>query len=325
MAAHSSRKVILAALAGNSLIAIMKFTAAAFTGSSAMLSEAIHSVVDTGNQGLLLYGMKRAKRPADEKHPFGYGMEIYFWSFVVAIMVFAVGAGISFYEGVHKVMHPETITSPMINYLVLGFAMIFEGAALYIAYKEFGKVRGKMGLFEAVQRSKDPTLFTVLFEDTAAMLGLVVAFAGIFIAHTFNIPWVDGATSILIALILAGTATLLAYETKGLLIGEAASPAVVQGIHEMIEKQSDIANINEVRTMHLGPDDILLALSVDFIDQLPSERVEAIINELETQIKAAYPEIQRLFIEAQDKDHHYASVKAEKARREDKDQPKDQA
>ena len=261
MAAHSSRKVILAALAGNSLIAIMKFTAAAYTGSSAMLSEAIHSVVDTGNQGLLLYGMKRAKRPADEKHPFGYGMEIYFWSFVVAIMVFAVGAGISFYEGVHKVLHPETITNPLINYIVLGLAMIFEGGALYIAYKEFGKVRGKLGLFEAVQRSKDPTLFTVLFEDTAAMLGLIVAFVGIFIAHTYNIPWVDGATSIFIALILAGTATLLAYETKGLLIGEAASPVVVQGVHKIIDGQSEIANINEVRTMHLGPDDILLALA----------------------------------------------------------------
>ena len=161
-----------------------------------MLSEAIHSVVDTGNQGLLLYGMKRSKRPADDKHPFGYGMEIYFWSFIVAIMVFAVGSGISFYEGVHKVLHPEAITNPMINYVVLGLAMIFEGGALYVAYKEFGKVRGNLGLFEAVRRSKDPTLFTVLFEDTAAMLGLVVAFIGIFIAHTFNIPWVDGATSL---------------------------------------------------------------------------------------------------------------------------------
>ncbi len=325
MAAHSSRKVILAALAGNSLIAVTKFMAAAYTGSSAMLSEAIHSVVDTGNQGLLLYGIKRSKRPADDKHPFGYGMEIYFWSFIVAIMVFAVGAGISFYEGVHKVLHPQVMTSPTINYVVLGFAMIFEGAALYIAYKEFGKVRGKLGLFEAVRRSKDPTLFTVLFEDTAAMLGLMVAFIGIFIAHTYNIPWVDGATSIVIALILAGTATLLAYETKGLLIGEAASPVVIQGIQKLIEEQNEIANINEIRTMHLGPDDILLALSVDFVDQLPSERVEAIIYELETQIKGQYPEIQRLFIEAQDKFHHFEAAKADKARREDKDQPKEQA
>lgn len=325
MAAHSSRKVIFAALAGNSLIAITKFVAAAYTGSSAMLSEAIHSVVDTGNQGLLLYGMKRSKRPADDKHPFGYGMEIYFWSFVVAIMVFAVGAGVSFYEGVHKILHPETITNPMLNYAVLAFAMVFEGAALFIAYKEFGKVRGNFGLFEAVQRSKDPTLFTVLFEDTAAMLGLAVAFIGIFIAHTFDIPWVDGATSVVIALILAGTAVLLAYETKGLLIGEAASPVVIEGVHKIIGQHSEIAEINEVRTMHLGPDDILLALSVDFVDQLPSEHVEAIIFKLETQIKAEYPEIQRLFIEVQDKFHHTLSEKADEARREDKEDPIDEA
>ncbi len=312
MSAHGSRKVIFAALAGNSLIAIIKFMAAAYTGSSAMLSEAIHSVVDTGNQGLLLYGMKRAKRPADEHHPFGYGMEIYFWSFVVAIMVFAVGAGVSFYEGFHKILHPETISNPLINYLVLGFAMIFEGSALYIAFKEFGKVRGNFGLFEAVRRSKDPTLFTVLFEDTAAMLGLVVAFCGIFIAHSFNIPWVDGATSLVIAFILAGTAILLAMETKGLLIGEAASPEVVTGVCRIVKQVDEIGSVNEARTMHLGPDDILLALSVDFIDNLPSEKVEAIIFELEKEIKGQYPEIRRLFIEVQDRFHHYESSKAEK-------------
>ncbi len=317
MAAHSSRKVIFAALAGNSLIAATKFMAAAYTGSSAMLSEAIHSVVDTGNQGLLLYGMKRSKRPPDEKHPFGYGMEIYFWSFIVAILVFAVGAGVSFYEGIHKVLHPEPINSPIVNYTVLGIAMVFEGSALFIAYREFGKVRGNFGLFEAIQRSKDPTLFTVLFEDTAAMLGLVVAFAGIFIAHTFHIPWVDGATSLVIALILAGTAILLAYETKGLLIGEAASPVVVKGVHKIIGSHKEISNINEVRTMHLGPNDILLALSVDFEDHLPSEKVEAIIYKLETQIKGQYPEIRRLFIEAQDKFHHYESSRAEAKRRID--------
>jgi cation diffusion facilitator family transporter len=315
MATHNSRKVIFAALAGNSLIAITKFMAATYTGSSAMLSEAIHSVVDTGNQGLLLYGLKRAKRSPDDKHPFGYGMEIYFWSFIVAILVFAVGAGVSFYEGIHKIQHPETITSPSINYLVLGFAMIFEGSALFIAYREFGKVRGNFGLFEAIQRSKDPTMFTVLFEDAAAMLGLVVAFAGIFIAHTYHIPWIDGATSLVIAFILAGTAILLAIETKGLLIGEAASPAVIKGVRKIITKHQEIGNINEVRTMHLGPDDILLALSVDFIDRLPSEKVEAVIYELETQIKDKYPEIRRLFIEAQDKFHHYEATRAEARRR----------
>ncbi len=310
MATHSSRKVIFAALAGNTLIAIMKFLAAAYTGSSAMLSEAIHSVVDTGNQGLLLYGMKRAKRLPDARHPFGYGMEIYFWSFVVAIMVFAVGAGISFYEGIHKISDPTVISNPLVNYIVLGLAMVFEGSALFVAYKEFGKVRGSFGLFEAVQRSKDPTMFTVLFEDAAAMLGLMVAFVGIFVAHRFNMPWVDGATSLIIAFILAGTAILLAIETKGLLIGEAASPKVVDGIREIIKGHGEIGNINEVRTMHLGPDDILLTLSVDFVDNLSSEDVEGKIYEMEKQIKEQYPQIRHLFIEVQNKLHHLASAQA---------------
>lgn len=316
MAAHGSYKVIFAALAGNALIAITKFMAAAYTGSSAMLSEAIHSVVDTGNQGLLLYGLKRAKRPPDEAHPFGYGMEVYFWSFIVAILVFAVGAGVSFYEGLHKVLHPEELKSPYINYLVLGVAMIFEGGALYIAYKEFGKVRGNFGIFEAVQRSKDPTLFTVLFEDTAAMLGLLVAFIGIFIADQYSLPWADGAASLVIAFILAGTAILLAVETKALLIGEAARPAVVRGIRAIIDERQEVCNINELRTMHMGPDDVLLALSLDFADQISSEQIEAIIYDLETRIKAEYPEIRRLFIEAQDMFHHFESHLAEVKRYE---------
>ena len=317
MASHGSRKVIYAALAGNSLIAVTKFMAAFYTGSSAMLSEAIHSVVDTGNQGLLLYGMKRAKRPPDEKHPFGYGMEIYFWSFVVAIMVFAVGAGISFYEGLHKMLHPQAMSDPTLNYAVLGFAMIFEGAALTVAYKEFGKMRGNFGLFEAIQNSKDPTVFTVLFEDAAAMLGLIVAFIGIFIAHHFNMPWVDGATSLMIAFILAGTAVLLAFETKGLLIGEAASPTVIKGVRSILQQHDEIISINEIRTMHMGPQDILLAVSLDFVDQLPSEQVEAVIYKLEKQIKTDYREIRRLFIEAQDKAHHYEASKAEAKRDEE--------
>ena len=177
--ATGSRKVIFAALAGNALIAVTKFVAATITGSSAMLSEGIHSLVDTGNQGLLLYGLRRAKKPADEKHPFGYGAELYFWAFVVAILIFAVGSGISIYEGVQKVLHPHEVANPAINYIVLGLAMCFEAVAWWIAFKEFQTTRGKRGYLEAVRQSKDPTVFTVLFEDTAAMLGLVVAFLGI--------------------------------------------------------------------------------------------------------------------------------------------------
>src|SRR5690606_11917775 len=219
MAAASSRKVIYAALLGNSLIAATKFAASFYTGSSAMLSEAIHSVVDTGNQGLLLHGLRRSSRPADEAHPFGYGRELYFWAFVVAIIIFGVGAGVSIYEGVEKLRHPHPITSPAVNFVVLGIAMVFEAGALYVAITEFSRVRGDVPFWRAVRTSKDPALFTVLFEDTAAMLGLVIAMIGLALAEYLEMPWLDGAASVGIGLILAATAALLAYETKGLLIG----------------------------------------------------------------------------------------------------------
>ncbi|RME95976.1 MAG: cation transporter [Alphaproteobacteria bacterium] len=312
MAAQGSRKVIFAALAGNGLIAITKFFAAAYTGSSAMLSEAIHSVVDTGNQGLLLYGIRRSKRPADEDHPFGYGSEIYFWSFVVAILIFGVGAGVSFYEGIQKLLHPHPITSPIVNYVVLAAAIVFEAVAWIIAYREFGRVRGNMGLFEAVQRSKDPTLFTVLFEDTAAMLGLVAALIGISAAHLWDLAWADGAASIVIGMILAGTATLLAYETKGLLIGESAGRRVVTGIRRIISSVPEVNRINEMRTMHFAPNDILLALSLDFQDNLKVGEVEQAITHIEREIKGRFPEIKRLFIEVQSREDHHRALMAER-------------
>ncbi|MDH5749305.1 MAG: cation diffusion facilitator family transporter [Rhodospirillales bacterium] len=299
MAVHGSKKVIFAALAGNSLIAITKFAAAAYTGSSAMLSEAIHSLVDTGNQGLLLYGLKRAARPADRAHSFGYGMELYFWTFVVAILIFAVGAGVSMYEGVIKVLNPHPVSSPHINYIVLGVSMIFEAGAWWIAYKEFQTRRGGLSLLAAVRRSKDPAVFTVLFEDSAAMLGLIAAFAGIALADALEIPELDGAASIVIGLILAFTAAFLAYESKALLIGESAQPEVITGVREIIGAHPGILAVNELLTMHLGPEDILLNLSVDFDGALDSDAVEAAVSGLERRIKETYPEITRIFIEAQ--------------------------
>lgn len=310
MAGHSSLKVVFAALAGNSLIAITKFGAAAATGSSAMLSEAIHSLVDTGNQGLLLYGIKRAARPADDAHPFGYAREIYFWSFVVAILIFAVGSGVSIYEGIQKVYHPHPITSPMINYIVLGVALVFEGVAWWIAYKEFNKTRGDNGFFKAIRMSKDPTIFTVLFEDTAAMLGLVVAAIGIAVADFLGIMIADGIASIVIGLILAGAAIVLAYETKGLLIGEAASDDLVSGIQNIINEATSIDHLNELRTMHMGPDDVLLALSLDFQNHLSAAQVENYIYKLEKAIKQSFPQIKRLFIEVQSRRHHDEAVAA---------------
>ena len=206
MAVPSSTRVIVAALVGNLCIAVAKFTAASFTGSSAMLSEAIHSVVDTGNQWLLLYGIRRSRRPPDAAHPFGYGMEIYFWTFVVAMLVFALGSGLSIYEGVHHIRNPQTLENPTVNYVVLAVAMLFEAGAWGIAFKEMNRGRGRMGLLAAVIRSKDPTVFTVLFEDSAALLGLCVAAIGILASQTLHMPVLDGAASVVIGLILAGTA-----------------------------------------------------------------------------------------------------------------------
>ncbi|MCU7872996.1 MAG: cation diffusion facilitator family transporter [Candidatus Thiodiazotropha sp. (ex Lucinoma borealis)] len=297
--ASGSKKVIFAALIGNSLISITKFVAASITGSSAMLSEGIHSLVDTGNQGLLLYGIARSKKPADEDFPFGHGKEIYFWSFIVAILIFALGGGISIYEGIKHVQHPEPMSSPLVNYIVLGLAIIFEGAAWLFAFREFSRAKGKWGYVEAIQRAKDPSIFVVLFEDTAAMLGLVVAFAGIALTQLTGIPVFDGIASIIIGLILVGTAVWLAYETKSLLIGESANPAVVQGIRELVSSKASIECVNEVLTMHMGPDFILANLSVDFRDSITADEVERTIGEMDGSIKEQFPQVKRIFIEAE--------------------------
>ena len=228
--ASESKKVIIAALIGNTLISITKFAAALITRSSAMLSEGIHSLVDTGNQILLLYGLKQAKKPADEDFPFGHGKEVYFWSFIVAILIFALGGGISIYEGIQHLRHPNPIFNPLINYIVLGLALLFEGAAWYFAFRGFTRAKGKWGYLEAVQRGKDPSMFVVLFEDTAAMLGLLVAFVGIALTQATGILYFDGIASVVIGLILIGTAVWLAYETKSLLIGESANRPVIKGI-----------------------------------------------------------------------------------------------
>jgi len=303
--ASGSRTVILAALIGNSLISITKFVAASITGSSAMMSEGIHSLVDTGNQILLLYGLKRAARPADADFPFGYGKEIYFWCFIVAILIFALGGGISIYEGVQHVQHPEPISNPMVNYIVLGLALIFEGVAWYFAFREFSRVKGRWGYFEAIQRAKDPSIFVVLFEDSAAMLGLIVAFLGILLSQTTGILIFDGIASVIIGFILIGTAIWLAYETKGLLIGESANRPVIQGIRDTLQSKSNINHVNEILTMHMGPDYILANISVDFADAISARDVEADIAAIDRSIKQKYPQIKRVFIEAEKRGNKY--------------------
>lgn len=293
----SGKFVIIAALIGNSLIAITKFAAASITGSSAMLSEGIHSLVDTGNQILLLYGLKRAKKPPDDRFPFGHGKEIYFWSFVVAILIFAVGAGVSIYEGIRHLFHPRPIVNPAVNYVVLGLAMVFEGAAWTFAFREFSRAKGKWGYIEAIQRGKNPTIFVVLFEDSAAMLGLGVAFLGVLLGHLTGNTYYDGAASIIIGLILGGTAVWLAYETKGLLIGESAEKQIVEEIKRTAASVPVIQKVNEVLTLHMGPDYILVNISVDFSDSVPAGEVERILHELDLRIKREHPEVKRVFIE----------------------------
>ena len=297
--AGSSKKVIYAALFGNGAIAITKFIAAAFTGSSAMFSEGIHSVVDTGNQVLLLFGLKQAKKPADKNYPYGHGKEIYFWSFVVAILIFAVGSGLSIYKGIAHIKHPEVITSPFINYFVLGVAILIEAFIFYIALKEFNKSKGERTYMQAIRQGKDPGLFVVLLEDLAAMLGLIVAMLGIAVSQITGNYVFDGIASVGIGIILATIAALLAFETKGLLIGEAADQEVVEGIKKIVNKYSGVQQINEVLTMHMGPDYILVNLSVEFNDEIRTDKLEEVIAKIDREAKEKYKNIKRIFIEAE--------------------------
>ena len=299
MSTSGSKNIVIAALLGNGLIAVTKFSASIYTGSSAMMSEGIHSVVDTFNQALLLYGIHRSNRPADKGHPFGYAREIYFWAFVVAILIFAVGAGVSIFEGVHKLFDPTQVTNAFINYIVLGTAFIFEACAWWMALCEFKRVKGEMSYLEATLKSKDPALFTVLFEDTAAMLGIVVAFAGIWLGQIMELDWTDGAASIIIGIILAIVATFLAYECKGLLVGESASDEVIESISTLINEHSANITVNELLTMQLGPSDVLVTISLDFSDKMSAVDVERHVSDMEAKIKSAHVEVKRVFIEAQ--------------------------
>jgi cation diffusion facilitator family transporter len=305
--AKGGKTVIYAALAGNAAIAVTKFLAAGYTGSSAMLSEAVHSVVDTGNQGLLLLGIARSKRPADREHPFGYGMEVYFWAFVVAILIFGLGAGISFYEGFSQFADPHPVTNYLVNYAVLGAAMVFEGVAWTMALREFNRVRGSRSILTEVRRSKDPTVFTVLFEDSAAMLGLTVAFAGLLASQFLGLAWADAAASIGIGIILALAAAGLAYETKSLLTGEAAVPATVDTIRRMALSEPAVRGVNELRSVHFGPESILANISLDFADGTDLAEVERTVSRLERRIKERFPEISNVFVEVQAREHHLAA------------------
>jgi cation diffusion facilitator family transporter len=299
MASGSSKLAIYAAIGGNFAIAVMKFAAAVFTGSAAMLSEGIHSLVDTGNGGLLLLGIHKSKRPADATHPFGYGKELYFWSLIVAVLIFGLGGGISIYEGILHLLHPTPLQDPTWSYVVLGLAIVFEGIVFVIALRAFQDLREENeSIWQAIKTSKDPTTFIVLLEDAAALLGLVAAFGGIFLAHYFNNPYLDGAASVLIGVILATVAVFLAYESKGLLVGEGTDAKTLESIRQLTEADPGVRKVVNPLTMHFGPRTVLLTVDIEFDRKLSALEVEEAVDRLELGIRSQHPDIKHIYIEA---------------------------
>ena len=301
MAAGGSNIAIYGAIIANVLIAIGKFVGAFFTGSSAMMAEGIHSLVDTGNGMLLLFGIKRSKQKPDKMHPFGYGKEVYFWSFVVSMLIFAVGGGFAIYEGVHALQEPETIEDPSWSYVILAAAVIFEGIALYIALKTFKKSRKKsVGLYSSIVRSKDSATFAVIIEDSAALTGLVIALVGIFLSQTLDNPYFDGGASVLIGVLLLAVSAFLARESKGLLLGESADEEVISSVESLLEQNENVEKWNVPNTMHFGPNSILMAIEIDLKDTLDLPASQAVVASIRKEIKAVQPKITRVFIHSRD-------------------------
>lgn len=297
MSAHTtSTRTLVVALAANLGIAASKFVAAAITGSSAMLTEGVHSIVDSTNQLLLMWGRRQAKRPPDRFHPFGYGRELYFWSFVVAVLVFSLGAGVSVYEGILHIAHPEPAVSPLIAYAVLLVAFLLEGWSTFEAFGDFKKAKGELSWFQAVRQSKDPPAFIVLLENGAAMAGIIAAAIGLLLAQLTGDPLFDGSASIVIGVILGFTAALLAYESKGLLIGEAADPLLVDNLRRLACELPGVVGVGYVLTVHSSPDQITVMMNVDFRDDLPASEVEHIVCRVEEEARDRWPAVRRLFV-----------------------------
>jgi cation diffusion facilitator family transporter len=296
MARYSSRTAVIAALIGNLLIAVTKGIAASFSGSSTMLSEAVHSVVDSGNEVLLLYGQHRAGKPPDRKHPLGYGRELYFWSCVVALLIFALGAGVSIYEGIVHIQHPEPIVRPQLNYAVYAAAAVFEGASWWFAWRTFQYVRGGQGIMQAVHATKDPTTFMVLFEDSAALIGIAIAAAATALSTYFGAPWIDGTGSILIGLVLGTVAILLARESKALLIGERAADELSDSLREATRQQTGVRDVESILTTQLSPNQVIATLSVEFEDGLTVPHLEKLIGQIEAELRERHPDLFRVFV-----------------------------
>lgn len=293
-----SKTAIYGAIGANVAIAITKFVVAGVTGSSAMLSEGIHSAVDTFNGILLLVGLRLSKRPATPEHPFGHGKELYFWSLIVAVLIFGLGGGISFYEGVMHIRHPEPMTDPTWNYIVLGAAFVFEGVSFVIALREFLRASRGQPFWRALHRSKDPTTYTVLAEDSAALVGLGVAGLGIYLSHRLNMPELDGLASVVIGLLLAGVAVLLIRESRGLLIGEGIRPETARDIREIAKAQPGVRDASHVLSMYIGAQEVLVTLDLDFDAGTGTDQAAQTIATIQREVRARYPVIRRIFIEA---------------------------
>jgi cation diffusion facilitator family transporter len=294
-----SKTAIIAAIAGNLTIAATKFIASAFTGSSAMLSEGIHSVVDTGNGLLMLYGIYKSGKPPDEEHPFGYGREIYFWSLIVALSIFAVGGGVSIYEGISHIRHPVEIENPVWNYAVLGISFVFESISWYYGWKAFRKERKGRTILQSIHVSKDPTSFTVLLEDSTALLGLIIAFLGVFFGHYFDYPFLDGIASVFIGLLLCLVALFLGYETKSLLIGEAVDKKTLHGIRRIAEAEPKVQKALKILTIYFGAKEVLLTLELEFAHDITATELRIAVRRIERDVKKKYPEITRVYYEAE--------------------------
>jgi cation diffusion facilitator family transporter len=311
MMRNASEKVVYAGVAGNFLVALTKFAAAAVTMSSAMWSEAVHSLVDTGNQLLILYGLRRSERPPDRAHPLGHGRELYFWSFVVSVLIFVIGAGVSVYQGVQHILDPIEIEHPLVNYIVLAVAALFEGVAWYVAFREFRARKGNLGYFEAAQKSKDPAIFILLFEDSAALIGIVFAVAGTAAADGYGMPVFDGVASIAIGVLLATVAGFLARESKQLLIGESAVPELNASICELARAQSGIEHANSLLTVQLAPRQVVAALSLAFADSSTTREIEETVARLEARIRKAHPEIVMVLVKPQSAESYRAAKRLE--------------
>lgn len=293
----ASKLPIYSALVANVLIAITKFIAAAFTGSSAMVSEGIHSIVDSCNEVLLLWGIRESKKPADKKRPFGYGKELYFWSFIVSILIFGIGGGISFYEGITHLQHPVNIEKPGWNYAVLSIAIVFDGISFITALREFNRQRGKTSLWQAVKTSKDPSTFVVLFEDAADVLGLTVAFLGIYLGHQLNNPYFDGIASILIGFILTAVSILLARESRSLLMGESADDLVLDAVIRITAADPVVVKVSRPLSMYMAPEEIILLMDIAFNENSSGSEIAAAVKRIRKEIQLEYPLIKRIFIE----------------------------